>query len=948
VNKLTDVRYVLILLSTVFAVGVALLIGFQIRRSHDEAIQSGYRDVNNLATNLAQHTRQSFLAVDLVLQGLTTPEFAPLFGDPERNKKLAYATLRNRKAALQAVVDILVLGPDGRLRFTSSTADPQPVDLSTQPAFLAAREHVTAGLTISPPFIAEDGPYKGRYIMILSRPMEAIEGQFLGTVQAVLRLDYFEEFYQSLDIGPHGVIGVVRWDGMMVMRHPIIESMLGASIETNEVYLAHRTHPVWGQVQAKGMRDGIQRIMAYRDVPEVNLFVAVGLANEDILASWRRGMVIESIAAGALIVLVLLLAAAASRLLTAQEAEKEKTIARLNRLAEASADIALVHHRQALIESVDRVVRYLFQNACATLKLDQDEASTRSIVEARRISVPLRGKAGSAAGSLEIVRTDGADFNQQDVALLIQLAHGVTAALENLELLEQSRDLAVQAERAKDDEAEARRAIENVYATMSEGVYALDREGRFTFVNHIAERMLSKPKEQLYGRTFFDELPHLRGTMLHERFIRCYTDQKPAEFQIESGDDDGAPRWTDIRAFPTKDGITIYGRDVTQRVETEAKLRQSQKMEAIGQLTGGMAHDFNNLLTVVLGSADTLVDSLTSKDHLRRIAESIRDAALRGATLVARLLAFARRQALAPETVNVNDLVSGLEDLLKRTIGENIHVEIRQGKSTGHANIDPVQMENAILNLALNARDAMPEGGRLVIETNSTYLGPEVHPDSKVDDSEYVVVAVTDTGAGMSPEVVQRAFDPFFTTKPIGAGSGLGLSMVYGFVRQSGGQVRINSTVGEGTTVSMYLPAVPAHDVAANQYLEQDNSPLGHEKILLVEDDELVRAHLAETLASLGYQVVPCADGQEVLGIIKSGVQADLLLTDIILGGGINGHRVAEQIKELRPSMPVLYMSGYTENAIASDGLLDPGIHFISKPFRRHQIAAKLRAVFAA
>jgi CheY-like chemotaxis protein len=210
------------------------------------------------------------------------------------------------------------------------------------------------------------------------------------------------------------------------------------------------------------------------------------------------------------------------------------------------------------------------------------------------------------------------------------------------------------------------------------------------------------------------------------------------------------------------------------------------------------------------------------------------------------------------------------------------------------------------------------------------------------------MLGVSDTGSGMSPEVLQRAFDPFFTTKPIGQGSGLGLSMVYGFVRQSGGQVRISSTVGQGTTVRIYLPRSTAMEPAHAVHLEQDNMPLGHERILLVEDDELVRAHLAETLTSLGYKVLPCANGQEVLGMITSGVEADLLLTDIILSGGPNGHRVAEQIKELRPRMPVLFMSGYTENAMPADGNFDPGMHFISKPFRRQQIATKLRAVFAA
>jgi signal transduction histidine kinase len=446
----------------------------------------------------------------------------------------------------------------------------------------------------------------------------------------------------------------------------------------------------------------------------------------------------------------------------------------------------------------------------------------------------------------------------------------------------------------------------------------------------------------------WEALPWIRGTLTHKNFVRCYAEQKIVEFEFSSNQS-GSTRWVDVRAFPSKDGITIYSRDISQRVESEAKLRHAQKMEAIGQLTGGMAHDFNNLLTVVLGSADTLIDSLEDKGGLRKIAESIRDSALRGATLVARLLAFARRQALTPEPVDINELVDGLEDLLRRTIGENIKVNITRGEGLWRTNIDAVQMENAILNLALNARDAMVGGGTLTIETRNVRLDTEILSFEQINHGDHVMVVVSDNGKGMTPEVLQRAVDPFFTTKPIGQGSGLGLSMVYGFVRQSGGQVRISSTVSLGTTVRIYLPrSTVAAEPAPVPHLEQDNMPLGHERILLVEDDELVRAHLAETLTSLGYDVLPCADGQEVLGMIKNGVQADLLLTDIILSGGMNGHRVAEQVKELRPRMPVLYMSGYTENAIAEDGQIDPSIHFISKPFRRQQIATKLRAVFAA
>jgi CheY-like chemotaxis protein len=256
-------------------------------------------------------------------------------------------------------------------------------------------------------------------------------------------------------------------------------------------------------------------------------------------------------------------------------------------------------------------------------------------------------------------------------------------------------------------------------------------------------------------------------------------------------------------------------------------------------------------------------------------------------------------------------------------------------------------MENALLNLALNARDAMPIGGTLTIETANAHLDPDAGEDAP-PPGDYVLVEVRDTGTGMTEDVRSRAFDPFFTTKPVGQGSGLGLSMVYGFVRQSGGHVRIESEVGKGTAVRMYLPRAGVAETLDSAAPVAAPLPSGHETVLLVEDDELVREHLSETLKSLGYAIIPCATGREAIDIVSGGAQADLLLTDVILGAGMNGHGVAQKIQELRPEMPVLYMSGYTEDAIIHEGKLNPGIHFISKPFRRQEIARKLRDVLSA
>jgi len=376
------------------------------------------------------------------------------------------------------------------------------------------------------------------------------------------------------------------------------------------------------------------------------------------------------------------------------------------------------------------------------------------------------------------------------------------------------------------------------------------------------------------------------------------------------------------------------------------RLRQSQKMEAVGQLTGGVAHDFNNLLTVILGSNEMLVQSLAGNHELRGMAELAVKAAERGAELTNRLLAFGRRQALSPTPSDINRLLAGMEKLLRRTLGEHVDIEMVQSGGLWRAMVDTGQIENAILNLCLNARDAMPQGGRLTIETANVRLDAAyADRHSELEPGQYVMVAVSDTGTGMDSGTLERAFEPFFTTKGVGKGSGLGLSMVYGFIKQSKGHVRIYSEQGQGTTVKLYLPRAFAGKAAGEEEAAGVAATRrGNERILLVEDDELVREHVSAQLKSLGYDVVAAPNGPEALDLIRR-LAFDLLFTDIIMPGGMNGRQLADEAKTLRPTMPVLFTSGYTENAIVHHGRLDPGVHLLQKPYRRQELAAKLREV---
>jgi PAS domain S-box-containing protein len=392
-------------------------------------------------------------------------------------------------------------------------------------------------------------------------------------------------------------------------------------------------------------------------------------------------------------------------------------------------------------------------------------------------------------------------------------------------------------------------------------------------------------------------------------------------------------------------GYRGTARDITEQREAEERLRQSQKMDAIGQLTGGIAHDFNNLLTIIIGNADVLTEQLPDESQ-RRLAALIGTAGERGADLTRHLLAFSRRQALRPRLVDVNALLANMDGLLRRALGEQIEIELVRAAGLWRTFIDPAQLESSILNLAINSRDAMPQGGKLTIETGNAHIDQH-YADSRGDvrPGQYVMVAVADTGTGMTPEVIARAFEPFFTTKALGTGTGLGLSMVYGFVKQSGGHVNIYSELGHGSIVRLYLPRGTGTEQEALAPEETKVAATGTETILLVEDEELVRSHVGAQLARLGYTVIAVPDGPSALAELNQNKHVDLLFTDVVMPGGMNGRQVAEEAKKLRPGIKVLFTSGYTENVVVHHGRLDPGVQLLNKPYRMADMARKIRAV---
>ncbi|WP_206185527.1 ATP-binding protein [Sphingosinicella sp. CPCC 101087] len=387
--------------------------------------------------------------------------------------------------------------------------------------------------------------------------------------------------------------------------------------------------------------------------------------------------------------------------------------------------------------------------------------------------------------------------------------------------------------------------------------------------------------------------------------------------------------------------------EVDRRAQAEDALRQSQKMETVGQLTGGIAHDFNNLLQIVTGNLDILLRNLPdSSPRLRRSAENALKGATRAATLTERLLAFSRRQPLNPKPTDINKLVAGMSELLHRTLGETIEVETMLSPDLWPVEVDPNQLENALLNLAVNARDAMPEGGKLTIETENGHLDESyVAQNVEVMAGPYVVICISDTGEGMDAATASRAFEPFFTTKEVGRGTGLGLSMVYGFVKQSGGHVKIYSELGEGTSVRIYLPRLDGGQ-APDEEVVPAQAPEGtrEETILVCEDDDDVRTFSVEVLRELGYRVLEAHDGPSALRLLdRQEGKVDLLFTDVVLPSGMTGAVLAERARALRPDLKVLFTTGYARNAIVHQGRLDAGVELITKPFSVPDLAARIR-----
>jgi PAS domain S-box-containing protein len=478
-------------------------------------------------------------------------------------------------------------------------------------------------------------------------------------------------------------------------------------------------------------------------------------------------------------------------------------------------------------------------------------------------------------------------------------------------------------------------------------------DGVMTSLNPAWTELLGWPVEDLLGTSLFDLIhpDDLAKTIEGAKDIG-ESGVNFQRFENRYRHQDGSYRFITWTAGPSEGSIVAVGRDDTAEKEkaeallvAQDQLRQSQKMEAVGQLTGGLSHDFNNLLTGIMGNLELLQLRVARGrlDDLDRFINAAQGAGRRAASLTQRLLAFSRRQTLDPKPTDVNRLIAGLDDMLQRTVGATTEIEIVGAAGLWTARIDAFQLENAILNLCINGRDAMPDGGKLTIETANKWIDDRIGKERDLPAGQYISVCVSDTGTGMAPETIQRAFEPFYTTKPLGEGTGLGLSMIYGFAQQSGGQVRIYSELDQGTTVCIYLPR---HDGEAptgdDDFVVRLEQGVDAQTVLVVDDETTIRHLIDEVLGELGYTVVGAADGAAGVKVLQSDARIDLLITDVGLPNGLNGRQVADAGRVLRPGLKVLFITGFAENAAVGNGHLEGGMELLTKPFTLEALSSKV------
>ena len=913
--------------------GLAIFTTINLWWRHSDQVAEARRDAKNLTLILSDHLQRSIDAINVALAQLAK------YGDREGVSApidVWGPQLEIAMQALSSVGSLSVLDHQGRI--VHSTI-PDIVGQSRAGHFLfqeLARDPEKR-LVADAPFLS---PRSGKTLMPMGRRINGAHGEFAGAIVATLEPERLRSFYQSIHVGTSGAIWLFHPAGFIMFREPADTDGLTGRIVSGHPLLTAAAPEKNGTLHAPLDNSGKSYLSSYRTLGNPPLVVAVSVSDAQILRIWFQ----ENFAHIGLLIFSGLALLIAWLLIDREIGNRLDAAASLQKSQKQFREI--FDYAPIIVTVKDRNGQYLFVNR------GFEQWSGRKSAEL--LGSTVRNVFGDTkpADEHEALEREVIETGKPVKREIATLDDGVyqSSLVLKFPLLDSRREVEAIATFAVDitEKKRASDSFERVFASSADLILLVESKGGLVRVSPSSKAILGRTPEEMAGHNAAefihpDDLEIARAELRMARRVHA-----TSHFETRYMHKDGRPvalAWTGVWSQPEQLHFFI-GRDMTERNKLERELRQTQKMEAIGQLTGGIAHDYNNLLTVILGNSELLTEALREQPELQSLAQVALDAAERSATLTQRLLAFGRGQALESKTTDVNELLAGMVELMRPTLGEQVDIVFRPGKAVWNLVVDRGQLETSVLNLAVNARDAMPTGGRLTIETaNATVDEEDVSLSPDMVKGEYVVVTVSDTGAGMTSEVLSRVFEPFFTTKEVGKGTGLGLSMIYGFVKQSGGHLTIYSEPGSGTMVRLYFPRSEAAAAAAPSTANGRDKvvlPTGTETILLVEDDPLVRAHAKKQLLSLGYTVEEADKASDALAQIEGGLKPDLLMTDIIMPGGMNGRELADRLRAQDPGLRVLFTSGYTQGALDSVGWAH-ATEFLSKPFRRSELATTVR-----
>jgi PAS domain S-box-containing protein len=935
-SRLTTPSWMIAGLSLLSIVLLGAFLAIGAVRSRDEAIADAERDSRSQALALERHVARTIDSIDgaiqLIIEAMArTDPAAPEF----------HARLQRMASDHPQISRIAVVDAEGRLVQSSFDWPAGPVTYSDREFFAVHRDHPEVGLFINRP---TPGRVISTWTIPISRRVAEADGRFAGAVVVALDPEYFKGFLEAINLGPKSVLTILRDDGTIVARAPRGDEWIGKSASSWPLFAKASPRPASASYRGALLDDRVERVISYRQVDNFPLVAAVGIATDDALADWKvflREAVVLWFVAALLVATFTVVAFGALRRRAAVESK-------FRDLLESAPDGMIIIDPSSRISLVNAQAEGLFGYRREELLGQPLEIllpeSNRDRYRAQLAAYLAEPYPRPMSGGFELMarRKDGSEFPIEISLSPLKTDRGVLVS-------NAVRDITVRARTDAELRATNQRLAALVYATPL-ALVELDRNGCVLSWNPAAEKMFGWRADEVLGRPV-PTLPEAqRAEKLALLELRSGSPEVK-EIETRAVRKDGSSLDVVLWSAPHFDAhgsvvgwIGIFA-DITEKKQAEDQLRQAHRLQAIGQLTGGVAHEFNNLLQVIVGNLDALADSVRGQREAVETIELVMRAARRGADLTQQLLSFSRKQSLHPKLFDPKEEIYRLEKLLRATIGANYKVVVDATADVSRVSADTTQLSNAILNLVLNSRDAMPAGGDICIRVRDTELDRADARRLDVVAGRYVSIEVIDYGVGMEPDVAQRAIEPFFTTKDVGRGTGLGLSMVHGFGRQSGGAIDIVTQQGRGTTVRLLLPAVaePAGRAAEPPRLRL--VPKRDATILVVEDEPYVLATSAALVRSLGYRVIEAADGPAALDALRAAGRVDALFTDIVMPRGMSGLDLAREASAYQPDLKVIYTSGYSDNVLASQGAIDRDIVLVPKPYTRAELASVMERV---